>query len=156
MKIVSSYILLPMVICVYLFTNLGFEVHTCSKNGTSITMLISGKAAKCCCSNRSSAPNSEQSCCCAQNDDSTSTGCCGSGDGPCKCCHSSVYVLDEAQNITDYTIVADPTVVVSIPFQAAFLDTLFTYEDAAAVAFHAARLLFGPGRGLSAITPLRL
>ena len=128
MKCLASYLFTPLLLCAYLAATIGFEVHSCTVEGSCKMRLMTGQSP------------CQHECNCFTHDD--------------QCCQTSVYVMDDEQNIADYTKIVVPTVVLDIVWHNTFSNSETLYDTAAFV-MCTATIAFGPCRGLSALVPLR-
>ena len=129
MKSVVSYLLAPLLLCAYLAATVGFEVHSCTVEGSSKLRLMTGQS-----------PCQHNDCGCHTHDD--------------RCCQTSVYVIDDDQNTADYTKIVVLAFVLVIAWHNTFSDIYIPY-DTTALDIDAYTIVFGPGGGLSAFAPLR-
>ena len=146
MKSAISTLFFPLLVCVYLGTIIGFEVHTCGMEGVSrVTWITKENTCSCCC--------------CA--DHTVIKDCCGNAieqeeDMDNHCCETSVYILDNVHNVTiSATTKAAPAVVLdAAPLTASGL--LFACNDHTVQHYSTVKIVHGPDGGLASITPLRL
>ena len=124
---------------------MGFGVHICSTDGTSQVKLLAVEGM---CVHEhvhvdggdTFMEHGHKACGCDEHDDS--------------CCHTLIYILDNAQDVASQITIDAPKVVLDVAMQINYNDHIFC--NAADAAFYAVNIVRGPGGGLDAITPLRL
>ena len=148
MKKVGSYIFLSLLLSVYMITSMGFEVHTCFKEGNSKVIFLADET-PCTCKHHksddmdSSAPDS----CCSQPVEQE--------EPEDLCCYTSIYILNPEQNVVDYLKVGAPKVLLAFTAPTMY-NNLNILNNNTFSAFHVANAAPGPDGGLASITPLRL
>jgi len=140
MKSAVSYLFSALLICVYMVTTMGFGVHICSTRGTSQVKLLAGEE-MCVHDGGHNINHGQKACGCDEHDDDS-------------CCHTLIYILDNAQDVANQIKIDAPKVVLDVALQINF--NICTLSDATDTAFYAANVVRGPGGGIDAITPLRL
>ena len=132
MKSVVSYLFFPLWVCMYMTATMGFGLHFCDVEGSSKLLLMAGESP---CHHNQHENEEEE-----RHDD--------------RCCHTLVYVLDEAQNCSDYVKLDAPEVVDIAPLRS-FM-TIPVLSALSLCAFYVADIVYGPGGGLALVAPLRL
>ncbi|MCL2502482.1 MAG: hypothetical protein FWE99_05055 [Bacteroidales bacterium] len=141
MKNLISYAFPPLLVCAYVAVTMGFALHVCAAEGSSKLLLMTGESP---CHHQHTGDHEEdhdhKDCGCDEHDD--------------RCCHTLVYILDEAQNVMDYVKINVPDAWNTISLRAS-KDIPVLYGSALPV-LYTADIVRGPDGGLTSITPLRL
>ena len=148
MKSAASYISLSLLLCAYLVTNMGIEVHKCTFDGSIQIMLMAGQVPcqhGCCCKGECSCGNT------GTHIQKEACGCHKHGD---HCCQSHIYTIEDDQNTVDDIKIIAPTSVSNLFLHHSF-GHIYTFHYTATLDICAANIVFGPSRGLSTCAPLR-
>ena len=148
MKKTGSYLLLPLLLGVYLATNMGFDVHICSKEGSSKVIFLS-KRSPCGCPACQLSKSNDQEVpeCCRQYSD----------EKECheRCCQTIFYIIEDAQDCVDAASVEAPTLTLDL-YPPIIANELCIPHYPTIAALCTACIVRGPDGGLTSVTPLRL
>jgi len=138
----AGYLLIPLLVCSYIATTMGIASHTCDAEGTIQFRLLTGASL---CHHKDMGHREEV-------DDHEACGCNRHGD---HCCHTSVYVLDNARKIVEGVRIDAPEGL-DVVILWARSNNIFVLYELTLRAFHAATIVLGPDGGFASITPLRV
>jgi len=125
---------------------MGFEVHTCFKDGSSKVMFLADEISCTCAHHGGNEVDGNLDACCCEPVEQEEFD---------LCCYTSVNLLNPEQIAAKNIKVESPAIALAFAMPTTH-NNLSILNDTPICTFHAANVVHGPDGGIVSITPLRL